>query len=127
MHVLVHPLVTIKIIAPPQNVTVCKNSDVTIRCGYQSNTSLPTVWVIDGVQGSEEDISSNIYPSWKFNNRSNPLGYSMTQHSIKWITTFQCGIKLTPNITIYSTRGTVTVVGTYAIICCTYLQRLSIA
>ena len=112
MYLFVHPLATINIIAPPENVTVCEDSNVTISCGYQSNTSFPAVWKIGRRTYNEAALTSITYPSqYQLNNQSNPLGYSVTIHPIRWTTTIQCGIEVTPNITIYSTHGTVTVVG----------------
>ena len=101
----IYPVVTI--VNPPENITVCYGSSVNISCGYQSNTTLNVGWHIGNViYGSDSILDRN---SYQVNNRSNPLDYSLTVHSVYQNTTFQCIVK--SNST--STPGTVTVVGTY--------------
>ena len=109
------PVVTF--VAPPKNVTVCKDHDVTISCGYQSNDSLPITWVINGIHYTERNFRYSYFPSYRLNNINYPEAYSLTIDPIQRTETIQCGIKITPNITIYSELATITAVGT----CCLYV------
>ena len=107
----VHP--TVKIIAPPENTTVCKDSDVTINCGYQSARTLPIAWLINGMVFTQQDLRDS--PLYRLNNPLSFRNYSLTVFSINGTTTFQCIVPSDPSIT--STLGTVTVIGMYAYTC----------
>ena len=98
------------IIAPPQNTTVCKDSDVTINCNYQSARTLPTVWLINKTLFPQENLQDS--PLYQLNNPFSPINYSLTVFSINGTTTFQCIVH-----TRTSTLGTVTVIGMYAYTC----------
>ena len=104
----VHPVVNI--IAPPENTTVCKDSDVTINCGYRSARILPIAWLINGTVFTQRNLRDS--PLYQMNNPFSPSTYSLTVFSIDGTTTFQCIVQSDPSIT--STLGTVTVIGTYA-------------
>lgn len=113
MFYLCTSLFTAMIIRPPENTTVCKDTNVTISCGYQSNAKLPVTWIIDGDFYNELALLGIGY---RLNNISNPLSYSVTIRSIRYTTIVQCGICSPPK---YSTSGRVTVVGTY--LCSVYV------
>ena len=104
----VHPVVNI--IAQPEDTTVCKDSNVTINCRYQSARTLPTVWLINETVFTQQNLRDN--PLYRLNDLFSPLSYSLTVFSITATTTFQCIVQSDPSIT--STLGTVTVIGTYA-------------
>ena len=104
-------------VAPPKNVTVCKGRDVTISCGYQSNNSLPIVWIINGIPYNESEFRYIISTRYQLNNIRYPEAYSLTIDPIRRTGTIQCGIKISPNITIYSELATITAIGT----CITYV------
>ena len=84
---------------------MCSGVNVTISCGYQSNTTLRVEWQIDNTIYYADTLNSRLY---QVNNRSNPLGYSLTIYSISRNTTIHCIVQ-----SKYSTRGTVTVIGKY--------------
>ena len=98
------------IIRPPENTIVCIGSDVNINCGYLSASALPVTWIINGTSFNQQEIVNS--PLYQLNNPSSPTTLSLTVFSINSTTTFQCLVLSTPNITT-STRGTVTVIGTY--------------
>ena len=115
-----------QIIKPPENITVCNGSNVTISCGYQSSAKLPVVWTIGDVTYFDEDYVDND-PRYHLNNKSNPEGYSLTIYYVNYTTTVRCGI-CSP--LIYSTYGTETV-GMYPhsfilYICVHCVQRLDL-
>ena len=103
----VHPVVTF--IAPPENITVCRGSDVNISCGYQWFTALTTEWIINGTVFSQQELRDS--PLYQLNNPISPRIYSLTLFSINSSTTFQCVVSSNPTTT--STLGTVTVKGMY--------------
>ena len=105
VHTSVDPVVNIT--APPENTTVCKNSDVTISCEYQSVRAFPTAWLINGTLFTQENLQDS--PLYQMNNPFDPRIYSLTVFSINVTTNFQCIVQ-----TRTSTLGTVTVIGTYA-------------
>ena len=107
VRICVHPVVTF--IAPPENITVCRGSNVTISCGFQSGSILPTTWLINGTMYTQEELRDN--PLYQLNKPARPTSYSLTVFSINSSTTFQCIVHSTPTTT--STLGTVTVKGTY--------------
>ena len=78
-----------------------------ISCGFQSATSLPVTWIINGTSFTlQELLNSSLY---QLNNLISPMRHSLTVFSINGTTTFQCIVLLTPNTT--STYGTLTVIG----------------
>ena len=97
-----HPVVTIA--TPPENITVCRGSDVNISCGYLWITVLPVTWIINGTQ---QEIVNN--PLYQLNNPISSPTSSLTVFSINATTTFQCVIQSTLTTTTTSTHGTVTV------------------
>ena len=107
------------ITAPPENTTVCKDSDVTISCGYQSVRILPTAWLINGTVFTQQTLRDS--PLYQLNNPFIPRSYSLTVFSISGNTTFQCIVQSAPSRT--SMLGTVTVIGMYVRIMyiCTYI------
>ena len=108
-------LSVVTITRPPENTTVCRGSNVTISCGYQSTTPLPVTWIINGTSFTEVDImdSEELY---LLNNPTTPNAFSLIVFSINDNTTFQCVVHSTPSATA-STLGTVTVIaGTYVCI-----------
>ena len=104
-------------VTPPKNVTVCKDHHVTISCGYRSNNSLPIVWIINGIPYNESEFRYIVSTRYHLNSRRYPEAYSLTIDPIRRTGTIQCGIKIAPNITIYSKLATITAVG----MCITYV------
>ena len=94
---------------PPENITACRGSNVTISCGYQTEnvTTLLVKWIINGALFTQQEImdSSIMY---QLNNLGNTSSLSLTVFSINYTTILQCIIDSTPNTTI-STNGTITV------------------
>ena len=106
---------------PPENTAVCRSSNVTISCGYQSATAFPVTWIINETSFDEASLmNSSLY---QLNNPTNPLTYSLTVFYINHSTTFQCKVHATNNNTkpmnITSAHGTVTMIGMYV---CMYLH-----
>ena len=93
------------ITAPPENTIECRSSDVTISCGYQSATSLPVTWIINGTSFTQQEVVDS--PLYQLNNPLNPMKVSLIVFSINHTTTFQCVVHSSINTT--STLGTVTV------------------
>ena len=115
-------LVSVTITTPPENTTVCRGSDVTISCGYNSTNALPVTWIINGTSFSSEEIVDS--PLYWLNDLGNPKTLSLTVSSINGNTTFQCIVHSNP--TTISTLGMVTVTtGTY-ICMCSYIVMYSI-
>ena len=106
-YVCLYPVVTIS--TPPENITVCRGSDVTISCGYTGATAIPVTWIINGTSFTQEEIVNS--PLYQLNSPNTPLATSLTVFSINGNTTFQCIVLSTPTTT--STLGTVTVIGMY--------------
>ena len=92
---------------PPENITVCKGSNVTISCGYQSATALPVTWIINGTSFTQQEVVDS--PLYQLNYPTSPNAVSLTVFYINGTTTFQCVVHSTPNSP--STSGTVTAVG----------------
>ena len=92
---------------PPENITVCKGSNVTINCGYQSATALPVTWIINGTPFTQREVVYS--PLYQLNNPTSPNTVSLTVFYINGTTTFQCVVLSTPNSP--STSGIVTAVG----------------
>ena len=103
-NIFVHFVVTIS--WPPQTITVCRGSDVTIRCGYRSIRALPVTWIINGTSFEQSAIVNN--PLYQLNNPSTSNTFSLTVFSINHTTTFQCIVHSTPNTTT-SRLATITV------------------
>ena len=95
---------------PPGNITACRNDDTTtISCGYQSNSTFPVTWIINGTSFTQDEIMQS--PWYRLNNLTNPSNFSLTIFSINGTTTIQCVIQSTPNVT--STHGLINVTGIY--------------
>ena len=108
----VHSVVSF--INPPENITVCKGSDVVVHCGYMWSTSLPVTWMINGTSFTQQEIVDS--PLYQLNKPRDPKILSLTVFSINHTTTFQCIIHYTPITT--SKLGIVTVTtGKHAHIC----------
>ena len=106
-----YPIVIIT--TPPENTTVCRGSDVTISCGYQSPIASPITWIINGTSFTQEEVVNS--PLYQLNNPAS-FTVSLTVFSINGTTAFQCIVLSTLNTTS-STHGTVTVIsGTYVYI-----------
>jgi len=95
------------IIRPPESTTVCRGSDVNISCGYQSDTTLPVLWTINGTRYRQEELLNSA--SFQLNNVENPMTVSLTIFSISGITTVGCVV----NSTVGSSIVTITVIGMY--------------
>ena len=96
----VHSVVNIS--HPPEDITVCRGSDVVVRCGYSGSTALPVTWIINGSSFNQQDIVDS--PLYQLNNPTSPTMVSLTVFSISDTTTFQCMVNATT-----STLGIVTV------------------
>ena len=97
------------ITTPPENTTVCRDSDVTISCGHVIAMARPVTWIINETSITQEEIFFN--PSYQQNSQTTPIGNSLTVFSINGTTTFQCIVLSDPTTT--STPGTVIVIGMY--------------
>ena len=91
---------------PPENITMCRSSDVTISCGYIVSTAFPVTWIINGTSFTQQEVVDS--PLYQLNYATTPWRVSLTVSSINGTTTFQCIVHSTPNTTT-SRRGTVTV------------------
>ena len=98
------------ITTPPEDTTVCRGSDVTISCGYDSNIPLVNTWEINGTHLLQSQIMS--MSSYQLNNPTTPVNYSLTIFSINGTTTIQCVISSLPTSAI-STVVQLTVIGMY--------------
>ena len=96
------------ITTPPENTTVCRGSDVTISCGYQSLVALAVRWMINDDVLTENEIMMNS-DDFELNNPSMPNATSLTVLSIRVTTTIQCVIPFRSEV--FSWVGTVTVIG----------------
>jgi len=96
------------IIRPPESTTVCRGSDVNISCGYQSDTTLPVLWIINQTRVGQEELLNSA--SFLLNNVENPMTVSLTIFSINGITTAACVV----NLSVSSSTTTVTVIGMYS-------------
>ena len=96
------------IVTPPENTTVCRGSNGTVICGYQSDIPVNVSWIINGASPIlDTDLSSYRY---QLNNVDDTLNYSLTLLNVDYNTTFQCIVESTENTTM-STLGRVTVIG----------------
>ena len=91
--------------APPENTTVNRGSNVTISCGYMWSSAFTVTWIINGTSFTQQEVVGS--PLYQLNNPTTPLSVSLTVFSISHTTTFQCVVHSTPSTT--STLGTVTV------------------
>ena len=102
----------VTITTPPEDTTVCRGNDVTISCGYDSDTPVDVVWRINGTtQLLQSDIMN--MSSYQVNNPTTPVNYSLTIFSINGTTTIRCSIfsqflNITPAL---GPEVTVTVIG----------------
>ena len=103
-NIFVHFVVTFP--WPPQSITVCRGSDVTIRCGYSSGRAFPVTWMINGTSFDQSAIVNS--PLYQLNNPTDPNTLSLTVFSINHTTTFQCIVHSTSNTTT-SILATITV------------------
>ena len=112
MYVCVYSVVIIS--RPPENITVCRGSDVTISCGYLSASRLYVSWIINGTSFDQSAIENS--PLYQLNNPVTLMRTSLTIFSINDTTTVQCIVHSTPSAT--STLGKIIVnTGMYV---CTY-------
>ena len=95
---------------PPENITVCRGSDVTISCGYDSASIFPITWIINGTSFDQSAIMNS--PLYQLNNPTTPIVISLTIFSINDTTTVKCIVHSTPN-TASSTLGKISVTGMY--------------
>jgi len=98
----------VTIIRPPESTTVCRGSDVNISCGYQSDTTLPVVWIINQTNYEQKKILDSAL--LQLNNVENPMTVSLTIFSISGITTVGCVV----NSTVGSSAIKITVIGMYS-------------
>ena len=94
---------------PPENITVCRGSDVNISCGYQWSSRLHVTWIINGTSFDQSAIENS--PLYQLNNPATPKGISLTIFSINGNSFIQCIVHSTPNTT--STLGIISVTGMY--------------
>ena len=99
----VHSVVSF--INPPENITVCRGSDVVVHYGYMWSTLLPVTWIINGTSFTQQEIVDS--PLYQLNNARIHSTISLTVFAINHTTTFQCIVHSTPNTT--SRFGAVTV------------------
>ena len=76
---------------PPQEITVCRGSKVTMRCGYQCPDALPVTWIINGTSLTQDEVLNS--PLYQLNHHTT----SGTVFSINGTTTFRCMFHSTPN------------------------------
>ena len=92
---------------PEATKTVCRGSEVIIRCGYCNVTVLPVTWIINGTSFTQDEmLNSSLY---RLNDLTYPDKLSLTVFSINSNTTFQCMFHSTPSKT--STLGRVIIAG----------------
>ena len=99
---------------PPEDTTVCRGSDVTISCGYDSDVPLYVLWRINVTHFNESQIMN--MSSYQLNNPTTPIKYSLTVFSLNATTDFRCIIR-TQSFSCVSSLVTVTVIGTYMRMC----------
>ena len=91
----------VKITTPPEDATVCRGSDVTISCGYDSDVPLDPVWRINATHLLQSNIMN--MSSYQLNNPTTPVNYSLTVFFINATTMIRCTVasqflKVTPVI-----------------------------
>ena len=109
----VYILYIVSITTPPENATVCRGSDVTISCGYDSDIPLDSVWLINATFLQPSQIMN--LSSYEVNNPTTPVNYSLAVFSINGTTKIRCAVaSQSLNITaVVSAIVTVTVTGMY--------------
>ena len=100
----------VNIVTPPENITVCRGSDVNISCSYQWASALPVTWIINRASFDQSAIENS--PLYRLNNPSS-MRISLTVFSINDTTTVQCQLNYNTSMTTHSTLGTLTVIGMY--------------
>ena len=95
MYMCVHSVVIIS--RPPENITVCRGSDVTISCGYLWASALTVTWIINGTSFDQSAIENS--PLYQLNNPVTLMRISLTIFSINDTTTVQCIVHSTPSAT----------------------------
>ena len=101
-----HTYIVVTFLAPPQNTTAIRGSQVTISCGYKWHTALLTEWFINETVFNQQELqNSSLY---QLNSPTSPMTYSLTVFSINSTTTFKCVVL--SDTTTTSTPGTVTVI-----------------
>ena len=101
----------VTITTPPEAKTVCRGSDVTISCGYDSDVPLDVVWRINATLLLQSDIMN--MSSYQVNNPTTPVNYSLTIFSINGTTTIRCTIasQFLNVTTVISPTVTILVIG----------------
>ena len=99
------------ITTPPEDATVCRGSDVTISCGYDSDVPLDPVWRINATHLLQSNIMN--MSSYQLNNPTTPVNYSLTVFFINATTMIRCTVasqflKVTP---VISPEATISVIG----------------
>ena len=95
---------------PPENISVCRGSDVTINCGYLWASALTVTWIINGTSFDQSAIVNS--PLYQLNNPTVPTTTSLTIFSINDTTTVQCIVHSTANTN--STLGKISLIGMHA-------------
>ena len=95
---------------PPENATVCRDSNVTVSCGYDFSVPVSIDWIINGNAIRSSQLDNGTYMP----NTSVPNATSLTILSINDTTTIQCSILLDPAVT--SWVGTIAVIGKYMLV-----------
>ena len=109
----------VTITTPPEDTTVCRGSDVTISCGYDSNTLFDVVWTINGTTHLTQSDIMNM-SSYQVNNPTIPVNYSLTILSINGTTEIRCTIA-SNIIAALSPIVTITLIG----MCIMYINYVS--
>ena len=112
------------ITTPPEDTTVCRGSDVTISCGYDSDISLDPVWRIN-VSSFLHSAIMNM-PSYQLNNPTTPINYSLTIFSINGTTSIRCIIasQFCNILPAYSPSVTIFVIGKLQLFMCIVCNNL---
>ena len=108
----------VTITTPPEDTTVCRGSDVTISCGYNSDVPLDPVWIINA--STFLQLSLMNMSSYQVNNPTTPVNYSLTILSINGTTSIRCivaSLSLMNFTAVTSLLVRVTVFGMYVHMC----------
>ena len=117
--------IIVTITTPPEDTTVCRGSDVTISCGYDSDTLFDPVWIINASSFLQSDIIN--MSSYQVNNPTIPVNHLLTIFSINGTTSIRCIISsqsLMNFTTVTSPVVTVTVIGMYICMFIMYIYVL---
>ena len=112
----------VTITTPPKDTTVCRGSDVTISCGYDSDTPLDVVWTINASNFLQSSLIN--MSSYQVNNPTIPVNYSLTIFSIYGTTSIRCivaSLSMINFTVVTSPLVTVTVIGMYICMCVMYI------